>query len=139
MGFFDIFKSPMQKTREYIKSDKFIEDIRRDIEKYKLPPRKYSIMRTTDMKWLNIENNEVKWEHSSYIHTTFVSSLVRKGAKAFRTSYYDSTYLKYNADTDMISITNNPEEAIYTVVKKDDDRRIFYCSETYVVIELPMN
>lgn len=138
MGFFDIFKSPTQVARDYVKSDKFIEDLRRDMAKYN-KPRKYAIMRTTDMKWLCIENNEVKWNNSSYIDTMFVSILVREGAKAFRTSYDNSILLKYTADTDTISITNNPEEAIYTVIKKDGDTRMFYFSETYMVIEIPRN
>lgn len=69
----------------------------------------------------------------------FVSILVREGAKAFRTSHDNSILLKYNADTDTISITNNPEEAIYTIVKKDGDTCMFYFSETYMVIEIPRN
>lgn len=103
---------------------------------------KYSIMRTTDMKWLYIENNEVKWEHSSYKYTTLNNVLINEltthiKSKVFRDANNLSALLKYNADTDTITITNNPQEAVYTVVKRDNDNRIFYCSETYMIIYHP--
>ena len=135
MGFSDIFKSSSQVARDYVKSDKFIEDIRKDIEKYMPPPPKYSIMRTTDMKWLCTENNEVKWKHSSYNYDTFTAGYHPQG-KIMISNENKNFCLKYNSDTDTISLTNNRDEAVYKVVS-NGNTCVYYGSETYMIIYHP--
>ena len=136
MGFFDCFKTPTQATIDYVNSGKLIEDLRRDLEKHMPPPTKYSIMRTTDMKWLYIDGTEVKWHTSSYTFSTFHCTLHNNNTKVFKSVENSTLFLKYNAETDTISLTQNPDEANYTVNKKDDSC-VYYCSETYIIIYHP--